>query len=437
MDKALSPKINRLSLIGNLPVWGMCFVLAGCGIHIKTIDLINKRSSDLQDLADQSTAQGKPIGWHEAAELLLKRNPQILRAKHQQASSKKERRGYWKNYVPGIRGSASLAKNLGQFDDLKLSDFNVYAFLNLRVPNPISIRGELVALSLSDYRSARSYELIKRRQMASLYREFVSYEELRQAFEESVSLDKESSGKIEASGLIARIQRESEMSERKLRLRRSMDQISFRISEMLQLTDYKIRPQVDKLPDIDYRKRYRRLESSDDYGRLALQILATDLEGARLRHQRVRLGRWPRMSLGASAPQIYSSNSITEFDIDSVRLFGGFTKGFDVFDDKKERVELSKKDYEQVKSDAYYRIIRERETLRQSLKQYSGLLKKKRSLEIALQMNRNLIKSGIAAERLVLAIEKQQQISNQLKSINRSINNQELEYWIWDERVWK
>ena len=206
---------------------------------------------------------------------------------------------------------------------------------------------------------------------------------------------------------------------------------------MLQLTDYKIRPQVDKLPAIDYSKRYLRLESSDDYGRLALQILATDLEGARLRHQRVRLGRWPHMSLGASAPQIYSSNADTDFDIDSVRLFGGLTKGFDFFDDNEDRVELSEKEYEQVKSDAYYRIIRERETLRQTLGQYSELLKKKRSLEIALQINRDLLSLGVAAERLVTAIEKQQQISHQLKSINRSIKNQELEFWIWDEHAWK
>ncbi len=406
-------------------------------MHIKTVDLINKTSSDLRDVADRSTAQGNSIGWNEAAELLLKRNPQILRAKLQQARLKKERKGYWKNYVPGIRASASLAKNIGQFDDLKLSDFNVYAFLNLRVPNPITIRGELLALSLSEYRSARSYELIKRQKLAALYREFLSYEEFRLTYENGMDALDDGVEMSSASELITRIRKANETSAQRMRLRKSMNQISFRVSQMLQVTDYKIRPQVEKLPNIDYSKNYSRLESSDNYGRLALQILAADLEAAGLKHRSVRLARWPRINLGASAPQVYSSDANADFDIDSVRLFGGLTKGFDVFDNKEDRLELSKKDYEQVKSDAHYRVVSERETLRQSLKQYSELLKKKRSLEIAWQLNRDLIESGIAAERMVQAIEKQQQISRQLKSINRSINNQELEFWIWDERAWK
>ena len=432
-----APKIIGLKFTRCFLLWGVCSVLGGCGIYSNTLDAVNSRTSSFQAIADQATAQGKSLGWDEAVKLLLKKNPQILSAKLQQDRSERNRKGYWKNYVPTARGSVGLNKSLGQLDELRLSDFDVYAFLNLRLPNPVTIRGELVALSLSAYRAACYHELVKRRQMASLYREFVSYEELRQAFEESVSLDKESSGKIEASGLIARIQRESEMSERKLRLRRSIDQISFRISERLQLTDYKIRPEVDKLPKIDYSKRYHRLESKDGYGLLALQLLATDIEAARLACKRIRLGSWPSINFSASAPQVYSSNSDTDFDIESIILFGGLAKGFDLFDDAKDRVEISEKEYEQAKSDAYYRVLRERETLRYASMQYRRLLEKKQSLEVALQINQDLFKSGIASERLLLAIQKQQLIADQLKLIKKSISNQELEFWIWDERVWK
>ena len=143
------------------------------------------------------------------------------------------------------------------------------------------------------------------------------------------------------------------------------------------------------------------------------------------------------MNLSASAPQVYSSSSDTEFDVESIRLFGGLTRGFAFADDQKDRIAMSEKDYKQAVSDAYYRIISERETLGYALGQYGELLKNKNSLETALQMNEDLIKSGIAAERLSLAIDKHKLISTQLKSINRSIINQELEFWIWDENAWK
>ena len=69
--------------------------------------------------------------------------------------------------------------------------------------------------------------------------------------------------------------------------------------------------------------------------------------------------------------------------------------------------------------------------------QYRRLLEKKQSLEVALKINQDLFKSGIASERLLLAIQKQQLIADQLKLIKKSIYSQELEFWIWDERVWK
>ncbi len=418
-------------------LWGMCFALVGCGIHSNTLDSIDDRTSDLRVIAEQTIAEGKSIGWQEAVKLLLENNPQISRAKSQKESTREKRGGYWKEYVPSLRGSASIAKNLGEFDSLKLSDFNVYAFLNLRVPNPVTIQAELMALSLSEYLSAKSCELIKRRELASLYREFLRYEELRLRYEESLNVNEENRKKIKSADLISGIRKANESTALKMRLRKEMDQTSFRISKMLQLSDYRIRPRANELPDIGYSKNYRHLENSDDYGRLALQILAANLEGAWLRHQRVRLRGWARVNLSASAPQAYSSSSDTEFDVESISLFGGITKGFDFFDDQKDLTLLSEKDYKQAISDAYYRIISERETLGYALSQYSGLLKKKKSLEIALQMNRDLIGLGMAAERLTLAIEKQQLISTQLKSINKSIINQELEFWIWDENAWK
>jgi hypothetical protein len=294
-----------------------------------------------------------------------------------------------------------------------------------------------MALSLLEYRSARSYELIKRQELASLYREFLRYEELRLSYEESLNSFENNNEILKSSDLISKIRKAKESKASKMRYRKALDQTSFRISKMLQLRDYKIRPRVSMLPDISYSKKYKKLESGDDYGRLALQILAVDLEGARLRHQRVRLRSWPRISVSASAPQVYSSGSDTEFDVESIRLFGGLTKGFALTDDQKDRMELSEQDYEQAISDAYYRVINERETLGRALTQYSELLNNKKSLQMALQMNGDLIRSGISAESLSLAIDKQELISNQLESINSSITNQELEFWIWDENVWK
>lgn len=416
---------------------GVYFVLCGCATHSNIAGSIDNRATDLRLIAEATTAEGNSIGWQEAAILLLDKNPRVIRAKHQYTRAKKERTGYWKNYVPSIRGSVSIAKNLGQLDELKLSDFNAYAFLNLRVPNPVTIQAELMALSLSEYRSARSYELVKRQELAALYREFLRYEELRLRCEESLNSFEENSGILKSSDLVSRVRKANESKVMELRLRKSLDQTSFRISKMLQLSDYKIRPRIDELPNISYNKQYKNLENSDDYGRLALQILAADLEGARLRHQRVRLRSWPSMNLSASAPQVYSSSSDTEFDVESIRLFGGLTRGFAFADDQKDRIAMSEKDYKQAVSDAYYRIISERETLGYALGQYGELLKNKNSLETALQMNEDLIKSGIAAERLSLAIDKHKLISTQLKSINRSIINQELEFWIWDENAWK
>ena len=143
---------------------------------------------------------------------------------------------------------------------MKLSDFNAYAFLNLRVPNPVTIQAELMALSLSEYRSARSYELVKRQELAALYREFLRYEELRLRYEESLNSFEENSGILKSSDLVSRVRKANESKVLQLRLRKSLDQTSFRISKMLQLSDYKIRPRIDELPNISYNKQYKTLE---------------------------------------------------------------------------------------------------------------------------------------------------------------------------------
>ena len=295
-----------------------------------------------------------------------------------------------------------------------------------------------MAYSLQDFRAARSYELVKRRQAVALYRTFLRYEELRRDYEENSKSQVDEGGEAEGEDLMAIARKKSEVAAQNKRLRKSMEQISLRLSQMLQIPDYKVRPQFSSLPKIDYSGRYNKLDSANGYGRLALQILATDIEGARLRHQRVRLEKWPRVNFGLSAPQVYSSNSDTEFDINSVRLFGDLTRGFDILkNNQKERVELSKQDFELVKSNAHYRMIGEREMLRQAKSQFADLLAKKRSLYAALEINKDLLRSGIEGERLMDAVEQRQQLSNQLKSINRSIKSQELEFWIWDETAWK
>ncbi len=190
------------------------------------------------------------------------------------------------------------------------------------------------------------------------------------------------------------------------------------------------------LPKISYRNRYQRMNIGKDFGKLALNLRAIQIEGAILSVHRVKFQQWPSVNFGMSNPPLYSSNGDSGFSSDDLLLFSGASKSMDLTDirglenirDAEERLMFTREQVRQRTENEVARVVMISAT-------YGHLLAEERRLERDIK---RLGRPDSAEPGIVLKdLERRADLEKQLIDNRRQIQQLDLQFLIWDETFWK
>lgn len=382
-------------------------------------------------MAQAESDEQAPITWSRAHRKMLNENLLLKRSQEQLEKARELKSKQWLDLIPDVGAYVNIGANISELGSLNGEDINARLATNLRIPNPFLFYGRLYASALQRQNAEWSHELDRRRLYAQLFEAFVEAKTIDEMERETRARSKGISllGSNDVTEALDRIEREKDMLQRRKAYHR------IKVNQLFNTpgSNWKLE---GSLPRISYRNRVDSLKLGGDYGRLAVNLEAIQIESAILRVKRIKFQQWPMLNLGLSLPPLYAKNEDTDFSTDRMLLFSSATKAIDLQDvagledisDAKKRLQLTRERLMQ---------SREREVLRlnQLVNRYRQLLKREVRIKrkIARIGDYGFTEPGAVlnnlAERSSLKLE--------LIEVQRQLGQLDLQFLIWDENYWK
>jgi hypothetical protein len=420
------------------PALVLCFapmLLVGCVASRLETNLekgVIERQNEVSTLltATQRQAQ-KSISWNDAHRRMLQKNLGLQQSRQSLAQAERETRRQWLGLVPRMAAFVNISKGLTSLTDLDTDGLNASVIGNFNIPNPFEFYASLYAAALQAQNARWSQVLDERRAYVELYAAFLDAKALS---EEAIAMERRKKtfdvvASADPSKAFYSFARELDGLERRLIAHRgNVNRLLNTPGENWELSG--------KLPVVSYRDRYQSIRIGDDFGKMALNLYAVQIEGSIMRTQRIKYQQWPSIAFGLSNPPLYSNNSSSDFSAEDFNLFSGASKSLDVTDiggrqaiqDAETRMKFTR---EQLL------LGMERETVRilQAKKSYGQLLAEERRLQAA--MKRLEGPASSEAEVVMEDLDSRSELELQLIQVRRQIGQLDLQYLIWDERYWK
>lgn len=372
-----------------------------------------------------------PLAWEGAYRRLQQDNIPLRQSRQQLAESEKQTRRQWWSLVPKVAAFLSIGTNISSLTNLSSDDLNARLIANFNIPNPFEFYAGLYAAALQKQNARWSHELDRRRAYAQLYAAFVDA----RALDEAVAALQRQRQALASSDMavigktLKNLASETySMERRQLYHRSNVNQLLNTPGGNWNLTG--------TLPVVSYSSRYRQMKIGEDFGKLALNLYAIQIEGALLQLQQVKFQQWPSINFGFSNPPLFSNQDNASFSSDDLTLFSGASKSMD----------LSDIGGRQLIRDAETRLKFTREQLRQRLEyEASKVLQMASSydqlLKEASRLRRDLARMARPAssepDLVIKDLELRAQLDLQLIENRRQIQQLDLQLLIWDERFWK
>ena len=387
---------------------------------------------EFSDLLEEASVQEQTaIDWAGAYRRLMDQNLSLRQSYSQLEQSRRLKRNQWLTLAPNLAIFANLGDSLSSLTDLSGDDLNVRLVGNLNIPNPFEFHAALYAAALQRQNAEWSYELDKRRAFIELHQVFADQQIL-------TSMESQLRQRSLESGLTetrdpARAFEGIRSERRNMQRMRSLQRV--RINHLLNTPGANWRL-VGAPPRISYRDRIAKLRIGEDFGKLALNLQAIQIEGAILRRQRVKFQQWPAVNFGLSAPPLYSNQEDPDFSADNLYFFSGASRTVNLADpigrlslrDAEERLRYTR---EQLR----LRIESESHQILQAREAYRELIAEEHRLTGRL----GRIESATEGEAVILLadLEERAQLIAALHETRRRIHQLDLQLLLWDETFWK
>lgn len=372
----------------------------------------------------------KAISWDAAYRRMMKDSLSIRQSRLQLEEAKKQKTHQWLSLFPQVSSFVNIGSGINDISNLRTQDLNASLMANFNIPNPFQFYASLYAASLQEQNAIWSHELDKRRAYTQLYASFsesAAIDHAEAAYESRLkSLAQIGSGDINKLKTTA-------LEGQSIERRRLYHRLS--VNQLLNTPGANWKP-VGSLPKISYAGRYKRMAVGEDFGKLALNLQAIQIEGALLRVEQVKFQQWPSVQFGLGAPPLYSSNDNTGgFSSDDLQLFSGASKSFNLVDP------IGRKDIQDAKT--RLRFTREQLKLRaeneasrilQLLKGYEALITQSGQLEK--EMRRLGRQGSLEPDIVIIDLERRSELELQLIETRRQIQQLDLQFLIWDETFW-
>ena len=380
----------------------------------------------------RETRRQREIGWEAALSRMTSANLSLRQSRKQLEEARRGKNRQWQTLIPNLFGFVSIGDDIEAISNLDI-ELNAQLAANLNIPNPFEFYAGLYAAALQARGAEWSHELDRRRAFTQLYATFLearNLEEEQREFE--LRKRKLGAGSLEGmAGKLAALRlTEESLERRKRQLRLQTNQLLNTPGENWRLTG-----SVPNLPDW---MTYRRLRPGERFGKLALNLMAIQLETAAVGVTRSQVRAWPSLNFGLAAPPLLSSGaqSSQAFNADDLFFFSGANQVVDVTNlgnvreirDAKTRLELTR---EQLR----LRIEAESVRLDEAMELLRETAMEKRQLEKTLQ---RLNHERSDESRVVLAdLEILDETKDQLRMLESRTRQIQLQLVIWNEPYWK
>lgn len=370
------------------------------------------------------------LPWEAAYKRLMDQNLALRQSAEQLKDSEKQTRRQWMTLVPKVAGYLSLGSNIASLTDFSGDDLTARLIANFNIPSPFEFYASLYAVALQNQNARWSFELDKRRAYAQLYSLFIDAGVLRMA-ETSLAKRLKTGEDADLANLdksLKSLETESRSLERRrLYHRNNVNQLLNTPGGNWDLTG--------RLPLVSYENRFKQMKIGEDFGKLALNLYAIQIEGAILRLQRVKFQQWPSVNFGFSNPPLYTNTGESGFSSDDLRLFSGASKSIDLADvggregiqDAEIRLKFTR---EQLRQRMEFDVLR----ILQIASSYEFLLKERSRLQR--EIERTGKPGSTEAAVVIKDLATRSQLNLQLAEIRQQIQQLDLQFLIWDERFW-
>lgn len=404
--------------------------MTGCVSKALDARLETERASVTDQIRelDRSHRSGDTLclDWETALKMLDERNLSLQQSRNRIEDLKKARDEQWKTWVPRVGIYANLLSSLAELGSLSSGDLNASVVAPLNIPNPVTERAQAFANALSYLEGVDSLELNYRRQVSTLYRIYSRYDTL---LAREAGGDAPQDGRVESvNGALGSLESRAAHEESVGYLRESLAQI-------LNLPGRSPTPVPGTRPDLNYEKRIGKLVPGKNYGLLATRLSAYQIEGALLREKGVKMRQWPSVWVNGTTPALYNSNqdgTADTFDSERIFLFAGLAKTYDITGRDADIVNNAKENTEFVKKSLRLRMDQEsREWIRLG-QRYEQLILKRKIARERLQLMQKRDRGSAFAD-----LNSLRGARNLLDGIESSMEQLELELWVWDDDKWK
>lgn len=370
------------------------------------------------------------LSWESAYKRMMDQNLALRQSAQQLEDSEKQTRRQWMTLVPKVAGYLSLGSNISSLTNFDGDDLTARLIANFNIPSPFEFYASLYAVALQNQNAKWSYELDKRRAYGQLYSLFADADALRRA--ETSLADRLKAGPDADLANVGKSLKTLAVEARSLERRRLYHRSN--VNQMLN-TPGGNWDLTGKLPVVSYEHRFKRMKIGEDFGKLALNLYAIQVEGAILRVQRVKFQQWPAINFGFSNPPIYSNTGENGFSSDDLTLFSGANKSVDLSDigglesiqDAEIRLKFTR---EQVRQRMEFDVLR----ILQIASSYEFLLKERTRLQRDID---RVGRPGSAEPEIVLKdLTRRSELDSELSEIRQQIQQLDLQFLIWDERFW-
>ncbi len=393
-------------------------------------NVLHQRQEFREILGRIQTEQSQPISWNAAYKRLMADNLSLRQSRQQVEVSKKQKTQQWLGLVPRVSSFVNIGSSISQLTNLSSNDLDASLQANFNIPSPFDFYAALYSTSLQQQNAIWSHELDKRRAYTQLYSTFIEGEALDQAqaaYEQRLKslLHSQSS---EVDELVRLVTVELQGIERqRLYHRLSINQLLNTPGSNWKLTG--------RIPKISYAGRYRRIVIGENFGKLALNLQAIQIESAILSVEQVKFQQWPFINFGLSTPPIYSSNTTTNFSSDNLQLFSGASKSFNLTDiGGRQNIKTAETRLKFTREQLRLRAESEGSRLLQLIENCESLTKE--SLYLEKEIIR-LARPGSDEPEIVIGdLDRRSDLEIRLIENRRQRQNLDLQFVIWDETFW-
>lgn len=391
-------------------------------------DIAKQQEAVATETANAATGERNELKltWSQALARQQIHDSSLRLARERLEEVRRQRKNQWREWLPRPTLYVNFQNAFQNLGNLTSDDLRGALIAPLTIPNPWTQTARAYQLALTEVQAEAAYELTRRRQITSLYFLFSEWDRASQ--EQSINSP--------TADLEEAVRARFQAQERSLSDQERRQSQRTQFSRLLNLPGTDVTPMVKTLPKIDYTSKYRRFTPGKNYGLLATQLYAYDLQGALLRKKGIDLSRWPTPTFSTTTPAIYDTTSQDQQFLagsENISLFANWSKTFDLTGTRANEIRNAEQNLRFIRENISVRIDSESREWERLIQRYDFLLKQR---QLARDRLGKITENRSRTSTVQADILDARKLVTDLQNLERRKESLDLQIWLWDDSAW-